>query len=169
MFFCRISCIANVKYNRIERFNTISARHRVRQWYGQLLVVAHISCGLWAVWPRNTALSVYVCFWCEIMQFACDHLPKIMSKMEHGARSDFIKQKMWKSLFLRRVPSSGMWRRVDLVRTDVSEEHVAPIFRLEKSASEEPASAGGCRLSHQPKTPSYIRTRGGGRESGPHW
>jgi hypothetical protein len=36
-----------------------------------------------------------------------------------------------------------MWRHVDLVRTDVSEEHIAPIFRVEKSRSEEPAWAGG--------------------------
>jgi hypothetical protein len=33
-----------------------------------------------------------------------------------------------------------MWGRVDLVDlTDVSEERVASIFRVEKSASEEPA------------------------------
>jgi hypothetical protein len=37
-----------------------------------------------------------------------------------------------------------MWRRVDLVWTDVSEERIASIFRVEKSASEEPAWAGGC-------------------------
>jgi hypothetical protein len=35
--------------------------------------------------------------------------------------------------------SSGMWRRVDLVGTDVSEERIASIFKVEKSASEEPA------------------------------
>jgi hypothetical protein len=35
--------------------------------------------------------------------------------------------------------SSGMWHRVDLVRTDVSEERVASIVRVEKSAIEEPA------------------------------
>jgi hypothetical protein len=29
-----------------------------------------------------------------------------------------------------------MWRRVDLVRTDVSEERVASIFRVEKHVSE---------------------------------
>jgi hypothetical protein len=57
-----------------------------------------------------------------------------------------------------------MWRRVDLVDwTDVSEERIASISRVEKSASEEPAWAGGCRLSHQSKTPSYIRTGGGPR------
>jgi hypothetical protein len=44
------------------------------------------------------------------------------------------------------MPSSGMWRRVDLVNwTDVSEERIASIFRVEKSASEEPAWAGGCQ------------------------
>jgi hypothetical protein len=37
----------------------------------------------------------------------------------------------------------GMWRRVDLLWTDVSEERIASIFRVEKSASEEPAWAGG--------------------------
>jgi hypothetical protein len=39
-----------------------------------------------------------------------------------------------------------MWRRVDLVWTDVSEERIASIFRVETSASEEPAWSGGCRL-----------------------
>jgi hypothetical protein len=36
-----------------------------------------------------------------------------------------------------------MWRRVDLVWTDVSEKRIAYIFMAEKSASEEPAWAGG--------------------------
>jgi hypothetical protein len=45
-----------------------------------------------------------------------------------------------------RMPSSGMWRRVDLVWTDISEERIASIFRVEKSASEEPARASGCRV-----------------------
>jgi hypothetical protein len=35
-----------------------------------------------------------------------------------------------------------MWRRVDLVWTDVSEGRTASIFRVEKSANEEPARAG---------------------------
>jgi hypothetical protein len=42
-----------------------------------------------------------------------------------------------------RIASSGLWRSVDLVWTDFSEEHVASIFREEKSAKEEPAWAGG--------------------------
>jgi hypothetical protein len=45
-----------------------------------------------------------------------------------------------------RMPSSGMWRRVDLVWTDVSEERIVSIFRVEISANQEPAWAGGCRL-----------------------
>jgi hypothetical protein len=36
-----------------------------------------------------------------------------------------------------------MLRHVDLVWTDVSEERIASIFRVEKSASDEPAWAGG--------------------------
>jgi hypothetical protein len=43
-----------------------------------------------------------------------------------------------------------MWRRVDVVLTDVSEERVAFIFRVEgkirKSASEETVRAGASRL-----------------------
>jgi hypothetical protein len=39
--------------------------------------------------------------------------------------------------------SSGIWRLIDLVGNDISEEHIASIFRVEKSAREEPARAGG--------------------------
>jgi hypothetical protein len=39
-----------------------------------------------------------------------------------------------------------MWRRVDILLTDVSEEGIASIFGEEKSTSEEPAWAGDCRL-----------------------
>jgi hypothetical protein len=35
------------------------------------------------------------------------------------------------------MPSSEMWRCVGLVRTDVFEERVASIFRVEKSTGEE--------------------------------
>jgi hypothetical protein len=38
-----------------------------------------------------------------------------------------------------------MCRRLDLVWTDVSEERIASIFRVAKSASEELAWVGGCR------------------------
>jgi hypothetical protein len=37
-----------------------------------------------------------------------------------------------------------MWRRVGAVWNDVSEECIASIFRVEKSANEEPARAGVC-------------------------
>jgi hypothetical protein len=40
------------------------------------------------------------------------------------------------------MPPSGVWRRVDLVWTDVPEERIVSIFRVEKSASEEAAWAG---------------------------
>jgi hypothetical protein len=42
-----------------------------------------------------------------------------------------------------------MWRRVVLVWTDVSGEHITSIFRVEKSASEEPTWAGGCSTQPQ--------------------
>jgi hypothetical protein len=51
-----------------------------------------------------------------------------------------------------------MWRCVHPGLTDVSEERIASIFRVEKSESGEPASADGCRLSHQSETTSYIIT-----------
>jgi hypothetical protein len=54
-----------------------------------------------------------------------------------------------------------MWRCVDPGLTDVSEERIAFIFRVEKSTSGEPTSACGCRLSHQSETTSYIRTERG--------
>jgi hypothetical protein len=54
-----------------------------------------------------------------------------------------------------------MWRCIDHASTDVSEECIASIFRVEKSVSGEPASAGGCRLILSGKKTSYIRT---GRE-----
>jgi hypothetical protein len=43
-----------------------------------------------------------------------------------------------------------MWRRVDLVSIDVLEEPITSIFRVEKSASEEPAWADGYRLRNVP-------------------
>jgi hypothetical protein len=42
-----------------------------------------------------------------------------------------------------------MWRRVDVVWTDISEERIASNFRVEKSASEEPAWTGGCRSTRR--------------------
>jgi hypothetical protein len=42
--------------------------------------------------------------------------------------------------------SYSVWYHIDLVWTDVSETRIASIFRVEKSASEEPAWAGGCSI-----------------------
>jgi hypothetical protein len=39
-----------------------------------------------------------------------------------------------------------MWHHVDLVWTNVSEERIASIFRVEKSASEEPEDGGDIPL-----------------------
>jgi hypothetical protein len=87
-------------------------------------------------------------------------VPPLPQKYTYSAQPETYFLRLW------RMPSSWMRRRVDLVRTDVSEERIASTFRVEKSMSEEPAWAGGCRLSHQSKTPSYIIT--GRAEEGPH-
>jgi hypothetical protein len=42
------------------------------------------------------------------------------------------------------------------VLIDISEEGIASIFRVEKSENEKQAWAGGCRLSHQSKTPLGV-------------
>jgi hypothetical protein len=61
--------------------------------------------------------------------------------------------------WLWRMPSSGMWGHVVLVWIDVSEDYIASIFRVEKSASEEPAWAGGCSHigSHKNYTVPHTR------------
>jgi hypothetical protein len=55
--------------------------------------------------------------------------------MEEG--TNMIREAVYLEILWRQrnewaVPSSGMWRRVDLVRTDTSKERVASIFRVEK-------------------------------------
>jgi hypothetical protein len=50
------------------------------------------------------------------------------------------------------MSSSGMWRGVNRATAGVSEERIASIFRVEKSASGKPTSAGGCRLILSGKT-----------------
>jgi hypothetical protein len=37
---------------------------------------------------------------------------------------------------LQRIPSSGMWRCVGLIKTDFSEERVTSIFRVEEITQE---------------------------------
>jgi hypothetical protein len=49
-----------------------------------------------------------------------------------------------------RMPSSGVRRRVDVVDwTDVSEDRIVSIFRVEKFASEEPASVQSTRYTRR--------------------
>jgi hypothetical protein len=55
------------------------------------------------------------------------------------------------------MPSSGVWRRVDVVDwTDVSVDRIASIFRVEKFASEEPAWAENRRENLKSKYPIYF-------------
>jgi hypothetical protein len=53
-----------------------------------------------------------------------------------------------------------MWRSVDVVLTDVSEERIASIFRVEgkiiKSASEETVRAGASRLMSEINSALYT-------------
>jgi hypothetical protein len=61
------------------------------------------------------------------------------------------------------MPSSGVWRRVDVVDwTDVSEDRIASIVRVEKSAIEEPAWEGsllrlaGLRWRYSTQPPHWV-------------
>jgi hypothetical protein len=64
-----------------------------------------------------------------------------------GVITNYIPQdKRFSRRWLRRMPSSRMWRRVDLVWTDISEERSASILWVEKSVSEEPAWAHGYQI-----------------------
>jgi hypothetical protein len=62
--------------------------------------------------------------------------------------------------WLWKTQSSGMWRRVDLGWTDVSDKCMASIFRVEKSTSEEPGWAGGCSLQYPVPDPLLLRKSG---------
>jgi hypothetical protein len=53
------------------------------------------------------------------------HLISLFSdEREHYVMKDLRLSRLW----LSRMPSSGMWRRVDLVWTEVSEERTASVF-----------------------------------------
>jgi hypothetical protein len=54
-----------------------------------------------------------------------------------------------------------MWHCVDPGLIDVSEERIASIFRVEKSASGKPVSAGGCRQSQQSGTRRGLHEKHG--------
>jgi hypothetical protein len=63
------------------------------------------------------------------------------------------------TFFLWRMPSSGVWRRADVVDwTDVSEDRIVSIFRVQKSASEEPAWAGSCSYGRENLKSNLLST-----------
>jgi ABC-type nitrate/sulfonate/bicarbonate transport system ATPase subunit len=70
------------------------------------------------------------------MQRLGKHVPVVRQQILNNAA---VGLQQWKQDVSRRMLSSGMWRRVNLVRTDISEERIASIFRVEKFAREEPA------------------------------
>jgi hypothetical protein len=61
--------------------------------------------------------------------------------------------------WLWRMSSSGMRRCVNPRLTDVSEERIVSISRVENPASGEPAWAGGCKLSQQSEITRLYKRR----------
>jgi hypothetical protein len=74
---------------------------------------------------KKPAISNLVCKM-GISTYWCNGDIKLVCSVKHVSRG---------------MPSSGMWRRVGLMWTDISEEHIASIFRVEKSASERDTSS----------------------------
>jgi hypothetical protein len=64
-----------------------------------------------------------------------NHVPIVSANVEAVKVHNLLERYINTSI----MPSSGMCRRVNLVRTDVSEERIPSIFKVEKSTSEEPA------------------------------
>jgi hypothetical protein len=73
--------------------------------------------------------------------------PKTKPRNQHKAgRNDvdictYVRSEVSRVVTMKNV-LFGMWRCVDLALADVSEERIASIFKIEKSANGEPASAG---------------------------
>jgi hypothetical protein len=90
---------------------------------------------------RSTSLNVctYECAHCKSLK----RLDKFYSYSIF--KIWFIIDRLW---WIWRLPSSEIWYHIDLVWAHVSEERIASIFRVEKSASEETAWACGCRLGY---------------------
>jgi hypothetical protein len=59
---------------------------------------------------------------------------------------------------LKRMPFSGIWRRVGLVRADVSEENVASIFRVEVTRTMKCYTVANGLLKSQAQSVSYRLT-----------
>jgi hypothetical protein len=62
-----------------------------------------------------------------------------------------------------------MWHHVDLVWTELLEESIASIFRVEKSRVRNQHEQVASRLSHQSKTPSYTYKNSGREWEGSTW
>jgi hypothetical protein len=79
---------------------------------------------------------------------------KWMLTLSDTSKLIYLKQKdVW------RMPSSGMWRLVDIVWTDVSEERIASIFRVEKSASRWPQTKTAFFIVTAVKTSNLTKRR----------
>jgi hypothetical protein len=87
-------------------------------------------------------------------------LDKMLGGLQSRSGSCGENSSVWFEVFTAatmKMSSSTTGRCVDLALTDVSEERIACIFRVEKSASGKPAWAVGCRMSHQSEITSYRR------------
>jgi hypothetical protein len=90
-------------------------------------------------------------------------------KTVHWLRFRYLKTelnptlKRWRQQWIWRMPSSGMWRRVGVLLTDVSEERIASIVRVE-AIHERWTSVNSFRLSDRRYTQLYKNKKG--REGG---
>jgi hypothetical protein len=84
----------------------------------------------------------YICLYILCLFTKCDFLWRFVTRICcHSWWMSVVQWFLWKTdIKVWRMPSSGVWRRVDVVDwTDVSEDCIASIFWVEKSASDEPA------------------------------
>jgi hypothetical protein len=84
-----------------------------------------------------------------------------ITKMSPSVSLNSIRIKVQNVNDIWRIPSSGMWRRVGILLTDVSEERIASIFRVE-AIHDEPAWADSFRLSDRRYTQLYKNRKGRG-------
>jgi hypothetical protein len=75
-------------------------------------------------------------FWIQHNNRTC--CAKLIMNFDRSGRQGMF---LWIEMWFRRVSSSGIWSRVvRWVSTEVSEEHIASIFRVKKIGSAKPAS-----------------------------